>query len=244
MRQASYSAKGEIEMKRIVTLTLVLTMILAFAACGGKADKTPGADMSVMDILKEIMSDVDMEIDTDNMLLDSENFKYFAFIDYKDGYEAACNEALVNACAHSVVLVRVPDGDDATEVIINWDAVHYGSNLIYDADSNAYFRYMRYPDDELIPYEDRDTQEQLSFANVIIQFCETEWSRSDAPITQVVGEGNADFFMAGKHVAGYWKREDMSSRTVFYGPDGNEMPMQRGKTLIVIIPPEKTVSYN
>lgn len=138
----------------------------------------------------------------------------------------------------------VPEGDDATEVIINWDAVHYGSNLIYDADSNAYFRYMRYPNDELIPYEDRDTQEQLSFANVIIQFCETEWSRSDAPITQVVGEGNADFFMAGKHVAGYWKREDMSSRTVFYGPDGNEMPMQRGKTLIVVIPPEKTVSYN
>lgn len=72
--------------------------------------------MSVMDILKEIMSDVDMEIDTDNMLLDSENFKYFAFIDYKDGYEAACNEALVNACAHSVVLVRVPDGDDAAAV--------------------------------------------------------------------------------------------------------------------------------
>lgn len=137
----------------------------------------------------------------------------------------------------------LPEGDDAETVIINWEAIYYGSNLVYDADSNTYFRYMRYKDDELIPYEDRDSQEQLSFANVIIQFAETDWVRSDAPITHVVGEGNADFFMGGKHVAGYWKRADMSSRTVFYGPDGNEMPMQRGKTLIVIIPPDKTVSY-
>lgn len=91
-------------------------MIFTFAACGGKADNNPGADMSVLDILKDIMSEVDMEIETDNMLLDSENFQYFAFIDYKDGYEAACNEALINACAHSVVLVRVPDGEDAAAV--------------------------------------------------------------------------------------------------------------------------------
>lgn len=116
MRQASYSAKGEIKMKRIVFLTLALAMIFTFAACGGKADKNPGTDMSVLDILKDIMAEVDMEIETDNMLLDSENFQYFAFIDYKDGYEAACNEALINACAHSVVLVRVPDGEDAAAV--------------------------------------------------------------------------------------------------------------------------------
>ena len=139
---------------------------------------------------------------------------------------------------------ELPESEDyADEIIINWGAIHYGSNLIYDPDSNAYFRYMRYEDDELIPYEDRDSLEQLSFANVIIQWCETDWTRSDAPITHVVGEGNADFFMGGVHVAGYWKRADMASRTVFYGPDGNEMPLQRGKTLIVVIPPEKSVSY-
>ncbi len=72
--------------------------------------------MSVLDILKEVMSDVDVGIETDYMLLDSENFQYFAFVDYKEGYEAACNEAVINACAHSVVLVRVPDGEDAAAV--------------------------------------------------------------------------------------------------------------------------------
>lgn len=139
---------------------------------------------------------------------------------------------------------ELPDGDPAEEIKINWDALHYGSNLIYDYDSNTYFRYMRYEDDELIPYEDRDSQEQLSFANVIVQFTTVRYNGSSAaPITTHIGEGNADFFMGGVHVAGYWKREDMASRTVYYGPDGNEMPLQRGKTLIIVIPQEKEVSY-
>lgn len=103
-------------MKRIVFLSLALVMLLAVAACGNKAEANPGADMSVLDILSDIMSNVDMEIETSDMLLDSENFQYYAFIDYKDGYEAACNEAMISAQAHSVVLVRVPDGEDASAV--------------------------------------------------------------------------------------------------------------------------------
>jgi len=137
----------------------------------------------------------------------------------------------------------VPEGDPAEEIKIKWDAINYGSNLIYDADSNLYFRYMRQKNDHLVPYEDRDTQEQLAFSNVIVQFTDVEWVRSDAPVTTHVGEGNADIFMGGVHVAGYWKRADMASRTVFYGPDGNEIALQRGKTLIVIIGKEKEVSY-
>lgn len=103
-------------MKRIIFLILALAMICTFAACGGKDNKNPGEDMSVLEIMQEIMAETDMEIETDNILLDSENFQYFAFIDYKEGYEAACNEALINAAAHSVVLVRVPSGEDAAAV--------------------------------------------------------------------------------------------------------------------------------
>lgn len=136
------------------------------------------------------------------------------------------------------------EGDTAEEIRIKWDAINYGSNLVYDVDSNLYFRYMRQKDDVLVPYEDRDTQEQLAFANVIVQFTTVKYNGSSAaPITKHVGEGNADFFMGGKHIAGYWKRADMASRTVFYGPDGNEISLQRGKTLIVMIPNDKEVSY-
>lgn len=138
---------------------------------------------------------------------------------------------------------ELPEGDSAEEIIINWDNIEYGSNLIYDPDSNMYFRYMREKDDVLVPYEDRDTQEQIAFSNVIIQFAKVDWPRSDAPVTHHVGEGNADFFMGGVHVAGYWKRAQMENRTVYYGPDGQEMPLQRGKTLIVVISTDKEVSY-
>ena len=135
----------------------------------------------------------------------------------------------------------IPEGDTAYEVKVNWSHEGYGSNLIYDADSNVYFRYMRSLDKKkkteiLTPYEDRDSQEQLSFANVIIQFTDVRFVGNAVPITSHIGEGNADFFMGGVHVAGYWKRENWQVRTVFYGPDGNEMPMQRGRTLIIIFP--------
>ncbi|MDO4483077.1 MAG: DUF3048 C-terminal domain-containing protein, partial [Clostridia bacterium] len=141
----------------------------------------------------------------------------------------------------------VPESNDfAEDIYINW-YIQYSSHLVYDFDSNAYFRYMIYPNGVEVPYEDRDSGELMSFNNVIIQFTPTTYSVADAPTTVTVGEGNADFFMGGVHVAGYWKRENGSSRTVFYGPDGNEMPLQRGRTLIVLFPYNndlgKTVSY-
>ena len=129
----------------------------------------------------------------------------------------------------------IPEGEAAEEIIIKTGMKGYGSNLIYDWDSNMYYRYMRQDDDELVPYEDRDTQEQLAFANVIIQFTDVTWVRSDAPKTVHVGKGNADFFMGGVHIKGCWQRKEMEDRTVFYDSEGNEIALQRGKTLIVIV---------
>ena len=51
----------------------------------------------------------------------------------------------------------------------------------------------------------------------------------------LTGTGNADYFMGGKHIAGVWERENNDSRTVFYGPDGEEMTLQRGRTLIILM---------
>ena len=141
---------------------------------------------------------------------------------------------------------EVPQGESVQEIRIKTGALDYGSNLIYDVDSNLYFRYMRHKNDVLVPYEDRDTGEQIAFSNVIIQFTEVLWPQGDAPVALQVGRyyydgkgdkvacGNADIFMGGVHIKGYWQREDMASRTVFYGEDGQEIELQRGKTLIVV----------
>jgi len=130
---------------------------------------------------------------------------------------------------------EIPEGEEVEEIIVKTGMINYGSNLIYDWDSNMYYRYMRQDGDELVPYEDRDTQEQLAFANVIIQFTDVTWVRSDAPKTVHVGKGNADFFMGGVRIKGCWQRKEMEDRTVFYDSEGKEIALQRGKTLIVIV---------
>lgn len=138
---------------------------------------------------------------------------------------------------------ELPEGDVAEMINIVWGSDLYNSYFEYDADSNQYFRYMDQKK-TLVPYVDRDTQEQLAFANVIVQHTKVTYNGSAAaPVTEHIGEGNADFFMGGVHIAGYWKRDDAASRTVFYGPDGNEIELQRGKTFVSIIPSATTVSY-
>ena len=65
--------------------------------------------------------------------------------------------------------------------------------------------------------------------------------------TGETAEGNADFFLGGKHISGYWKRDSMTSRTVYYDASGKEIALLRGRTLIVIFPDDaaskRSVSY-
>ena len=141
---------------------------------------------------------------------------------------------------------EAPEGDVATNVEIRWlkgkSGNVFGSDLVYDAASNSYVRYMHYSNKEQYAWKDKDTDENVTFANVIVQFTPTTFETNSAPVQRVIGkkhsaiEGNADFFMGGVHVAGYWKRDSVTSRTVYYGPDGEEISLQRGKTLIVIFP--------
>ena len=140
---------------------------------------------------------------------------------------------------------ETPEGDTAMNILISWRSDkkvnECDSNLIYDIDSNTYLRYMRHNSKNLYPWVDEDGT-QIGFANVIVQFTETIYHDERAPIQRVTAadygpvEGNADFFMAGKHIAGYWKRDSVTDRTVYYGPDGEEISLQRGKTLIIIFP--------
>ena len=47
------------------------------------------------------------------MELDSESFSAFTFVDYVDGAEAFVSEPMMGSFAHSVVLIRLPEGTDA-----------------------------------------------------------------------------------------------------------------------------------
>ena len=151
---------------------------------------------------------------------------------------------------------EVPQGDDAGYVYVNWGngAANYNSRLVYREDWQGYIRNVG--KDKTDWYADRDSDDgAIAFANVIVQFTRVKYNHNNKlePIVYVIGEdgapaqGNADFFMGGKHVSGMWKRDSMTSRTVYYGPDGEEISLLRGRTLIIIFPDDgtngKQVSY-
>lgn len=147
------------------------------------------------------------------------------------------------------------EGDDADFIYVNWgvkDLSMYNSVLEWDEDDECYYRYMldRKGVQNEQPYSSLALKDEpavpIAFNNVIVQFTKMEWARTDAPMPTVTGTGNADYFMGGKHMAGVWQRDTLADRTVFYNEDGEEIKMQRGRTLIIVMDyetPNRAVSY-
>ena len=111
-------------------------MVLSMVACGSNNDETteapeastteptteaktyPGDEMSLTEILDGIYEGYNEEMP---MLMtteieDAETFEWITFAKYVEGYEAAVSEPMMGSIAHSVVLVRVPEGADVEAV--------------------------------------------------------------------------------------------------------------------------------
>ena len=58
---------------------------------------------------------------------------------------------------------------------------------------------------------------------------------ADGPKPVLIDTDNADYFIGGRHFKGVWNRDSYTDRTVFYGEDGNEIELQRGHTLIIMM---------
>ena len=105
-------------MKKIATLFLAVLTCFALAACsGGNGGNASGEklDMSLSEIMTSIYDGVETVM-VGETELNAENFQSFAFIEYKEGYEGLASEAMIGSQAHSVVLVRVPEGEDVAAV--------------------------------------------------------------------------------------------------------------------------------
>ena len=76
----------------------------------------------------------------------------------------------------------------------------------------------------------------ITFSNVIVQHIGMRWMGDAAPWPELLGTGNADYFIGGKHYSGVWNRDNYDDRTVFYGEDGNEIALDPGRTIIVQLP--------
>ena len=139
------------------------------------------------------------------------------------------------------------DGDEASTIYVKWGDRTYHSIIEYDEEENLYYRYVSVDDvatedelyDEIYPVLKRGTGiphgNPVTFSNVIVQFMDCEYPTTDGPLPTVTGTGNAEFFMGGRHIPGVWNRETLQDRTAFYDMNGDEIELQRGHTLIIMM---------
>ena len=136
----------------------------------------------------------------------------------------------------------------AYNINLDWGHEKWTSHFVYDEGENLYFRYSG--DAPYISYAsatDRTEENatQLSFSNVIIQRVNYEYTNNSKimPVMQSVGKGNADIFIGGRYIPGYWQRDTTDGPTIYYDDQGNEVQLTRGKTFIADLPPESLCTF-
>ena len=121
------------------------------------------------------------------------------------------------------------------------------SECIYNEETGMYDRYW-YGE----PFIDKETGEQLSFNNVIVQYV-----HSDMMTDSETGEvdykhrleidmaqgGDAMLFTQGEVVKGTWSRKDMDSRTIFKDKNGKQFRLSPGTTWIYVVDQNMNCDY-
>jgi hypothetical protein len=148
------------------------------------------------------------------------------------------------------------EGYDAADTIhLDWGREVTISHFVYDASQNVYLRYCGAgtkaakwaPFVSYATADDRseEHQQQFTFSNVIIQRVEYTYENEKTILSdmQLIGKGNADIFISGRYIPGYWVRASMADPTVYYDDQGNELVLARGKTYIAQFPPEGLCTF-
>ena len=119
----------------------------------------------------------------------------------------------------------------AKVVVSGYQTVDY----VYNEDEGRYYRYQY----NGMPHIDASTGEQLSFKNVVVMFTYTadipgdDKSRIDIGTT---GTGSGWYITEGSYTKITWRKDTSSSVLKFYYEDGTEVEMNRGKTMINVVP--------
>lgn len=101
-------------MKKFFSLMCLMALCLLFTGCGNK--NIEGTLPEIMDKLYEGISEDEMPMALQNVELNADNFEYYAFADVKYK-EAIASESMTGSIAHSVVLIRLEDGEDSQKVV-------------------------------------------------------------------------------------------------------------------------------
>lgn len=90
-------------------------------ATDGETTVTP-EEQEVLDTLQKLVAGAADDIMCDNTIITADQYPYYLFIDYIDGSIAASASAMIGSIAHSVVLLKLPEGADVAAVAADIEA--------------------------------------------------------------------------------------------------------------------------
>jgi len=119
-----------------------------------------------------------------------------------------------------------------------WDLSDYKVKWVYNQGQNNYLR----SQGGLI-FTDKKNGEQVKAKNIILLFVK-ESQTSDAYSNlkyDLVGEGDAYFYLDGKYIKGTWKKLTATSQIKFYDSNKKEMKFNRGSTWVEMLPAKSKI---
>lgn len=93
--------------------------------------------------------------------------------------------------------------------------------------------------------------EAMTYANVIVLRTDITWNSNAGAVIPLVGQGACDIFIGGTHQRGTWVRANEVEATeansldaplVFFGENGEELTLRRGKTFVAIVDAQMEIS--
>ncbi|MEK7535142.1 MAG: DUF3048 domain-containing protein [Patescibacteria group bacterium] len=131
-----------------------------------------------------------------------------------------------------------------SKVTLNFSTSQFQVIWTHDPTINSYSRAMN-----AVAHKDRVTDEQISAKSVVVMTVshsanapyagtgkESEWTMS------TIGSGSLSIFQDGSHTDGTWKKPSRLERTRFYDGQGVEIPLNRGKIWVEILPQDGTIT--
>ena len=83
---------------------------------GDTAAELTAEEQEVLDTVQQLVAGAADEIMCDNIIISSDHYPYYLFIDYIEGSIAASSSAMIGSIPHSVVLLKLPEDADVAAV--------------------------------------------------------------------------------------------------------------------------------
>lgn len=129
------------------------------------------------------------------------------------------------------------------------DATH--TSFVYDPETDLFTRYQKGEPFEVrtVTQDAEGNQETqtapMTVKNLIVQYANTYTLKNDVKnrrMVDIVDSGEAEYFIGGKHVTGYWERTSREDSTHYYLEDGKPVVLRPGNTWIALQPNTDTVT--